>query len=92
MSYLEDFFDKLTYLPTDVNRYLRLIKDLDRMTEGLTFMIFFNFMLHDTPHILKFFIFVFNMQYVCLYFRYFKKFLTSSDIFSYNLCFLRICQ
>lgn len=39
MSYLEDFFDKLTYLPTDVNRYLRLVKDLDRMTEGFTFLI-----------------------------------------------------
>lgn len=29
MSYLEDFFDKLTYLPIDVNRHLRFIKELD---------------------------------------------------------------
>lgn len=48
MSYLEEFFDKLTYLPNDVNRYLRLIKELEEknacnmiFNEFYKFLIFF---------------------------------------------------
>jgi len=29
MSYLEEYLDKVQNLPLDVNRYLRMIKELD---------------------------------------------------------------
>jgi hypothetical protein len=32
MSYLEDFLEKSTDLPIDVNRHLKLIRELDQMS------------------------------------------------------------
>lgn len=29
MSYLEEFLDKISFLPNDIHRYLRLIRELD---------------------------------------------------------------
>ena len=34
-SYLDDFMDKMVTVPNDVNRFLRLIRKLDKRTEDI---------------------------------------------------------
>jgi len=34
-SYLDDFMDKMITVPNDINRFLRLIRKLDKRTEDI---------------------------------------------------------
>lgn len=42
MSYLEDFLDKISFLPNDINRYLRLMREIDEKHSGNANIYHFN--------------------------------------------------